>query len=46
MLPLFRITDVDQEKEEEFKYKGVLSVTEKLDGTYQAEQNGCKCRRE
>ena len=30
----FLITDVDQEKEEEFKLQGESSVTKKLDGTY------------
>ena len=34
MSHLFHTMGVDQEKEDEFKYKGVLSVTKKLDGTY------------
>ncbi len=33
MLHQYHIMVVDQENEEEFKIKGVLSVTEKLDGT-------------
>ena len=36
MLRQYLTMAADQEKEEEFKLKGVLSVTEKLDGTYQA----------
>ena len=36
MLPLYRTMDVGLEKEEEFKLKGVFSVTKKLDGTYKA----------
>ena len=32
MLPLFLITAVDQEKEEEFKLQGDYSATKKLDG--------------